>query len=196
MSVRGASALSSAVLGCTVMYSNLHYVAVKWSEHKRIWGLLTHQLMKKITSTGHTRACAHTNTHSRTRSTGLRAGDLGSNSRRGMWFLSSPKRPDRLWGPTRSQFNRYRGSIPWAGITTHYGLDGPGIESRWRRDFPHPVQTGSGAHPASYVMGTGSFPGVKRPGRGVDHPPTSSAEVKVRVQLYLYPPLLGLRGPF
>ena len=23
------------------------------------------------------------------------------------------------------------------GITTGYGLDGPGIESRWERDFPH-----------------------------------------------------------
>jgi hypothetical protein len=23
------------------------------------------------------------------------------------------------------------------GIATGYGLDGPGIESRWRRDFPH-----------------------------------------------------------
>jgi hypothetical protein len=23
------------------------------------------------------------------------------------------------------------------GITTGYGLEGPGIESRWRRDFPH-----------------------------------------------------------
>jgi hypothetical protein len=27
-------------------------------------------------------------------------------------------------------------------------------------------------------MGTGSFLGVKRPGRGADHPPPSSAEVK------------------
>jgi hypothetical protein len=27
-------------------------------------------------------------------------------------------------------------------------------------------------------MGTGSFPGVKRPGRGPDHLPHSSAEVK------------------
>jgi len=27
-------------------------------------------------------------------------------------------------------------------------------------------------------MGTGSLPGLKRPGRGVDHPPSSSAEVK------------------
>jgi hypothetical protein len=35
-------------------------------------------------------------------------------------------------------------------------------------------------------MGTGSFPGVKRPERGVDHPSPSSAEVKERVELYLY----------
>ena len=40
--------------------------------------------------------------------------------------------------------------------------------------FSTPVQTGPGAHPASYTMGTGSFQGVKRPGRGVDHPPPSS----------------------
>ena len=33
-----------------------------------------------------------------------------------------------------------------------------------------------------------SFPGVKRPGRGVDHPPSYSAEVKERVEQYLYPP--------
>ena len=37
-------------------------------------------------------------------------------------------------------------------------------------------------------MGTGSFPGVKRPGRGVDHPALSSAEVKERVELYFYSP--------
>jgi hypothetical protein len=28
------------------------------------------------------------------------------------------------------------------------------------------------------TMGTGFFPGVKRPGRGADHPPPSSAEVE------------------
>jgi hypothetical protein len=37
--------------------------------------------------------------------------------------------------------------------------------------FSESVQTGPGAYPASNTMGTGSFPGVKRPGRGVDHPP-------------------------
>jgi hypothetical protein len=35
-------------------------------------------------------------------------------------------------------------------------------------------------------MGTGSFPGIKRPGRGVEHPTTFSAEVKERVQLPLW----------
>ena len=48
-----------------------------------------------------------------------------------------------------------------------------------------PVHTGPGAHPASYTMGTGSLLGVKRPGRGVDHTPPSSAEVKERVDLCL-----------
>jgi len=43
------------------------------------------------------------------------------------------------------------------------------------------VQTGSGAQPASYTIGTGSFPGVTW--RGVDHPPPFSAEVERRVEL-------------
>ena len=54
--------------------------------------------------------------------------------------------------------------------------------------FSAPVQTGLEANPAFYTMGTGSFQGVKRPGRGVDHTPTPSAEVKERVELYLYSP--------
>jgi hypothetical protein len=28
------------------------------------------------------------------------------------------------------------------GIATRYGLDGPGIESRWGRDFRHPSRPG------------------------------------------------------
>jgi hypothetical protein len=57
------------------------------------------------------------------------------------------------------------------GMATRYGLDGPGIESRWGARFSVPVQTGPGAHPASFTMGNEFFEGVKRPGRGVDHPP-------------------------
>jgi hypothetical protein len=45
------------------------------------------------------------------------------------------------------------------------------------RFFAH-IQTGPGAHPISFTMGTGSFPGVKRPGRGTDQPAPPSAEVE------------------
>jgi hypothetical protein len=47
------------------------------------------------------------------------------------------------------------------------------VEARF---FAH-VQTGPGAHPASCTMGTGSFPGVKRPGRDADRTTLWSAEV-------------------
>ena len=70
---------------------------------------------------------------------------------------------------------RNRGSNPGVIIATRYVLDGPGIQSRYGARFSAPVQTGPGVYPASYTMGTGSFPGVKRQGRGADHPPPSSA---------------------
>jgi len=60
-----------------------------------------------------------------------------------------------------------------------------GMNPGWGEIFT-PVRAGSGAHPASYTVGTGSFPGVKRLGSGVGHPPPSSAKVKERIQLYLH----------
>jgi hypothetical protein len=69
------------------------------------------------------------------------------------------------------------------GIATGNGLNDRGseFESRKGQEFPllHVVQTGSGAHPASYTMGNGALcPGLKRPGREADHSPSTSAEVK------------------
>ena len=64
------------------------------------------------------------------------------------------------------------------GIAIRYGLDGPGIESRWGQDFPHPSKTGPGAHLTSCSVGTGSFLGVKRSGRGVDRPPHLAPKLK------------------
>jgi len=61
--------------------------------------------------------------------------------------------------------------------------------------FSATVQTDPGAHPVSYTMDTGYFPGVNWPGRDVDHRLPSSAEVKEKVELYLYSPL-GFRGLF
>jgi hypothetical protein len=62
----------------------------------------------------------------------------------------------------------------------------------------HRVQTSTGAHPASYSIGTGvSPPGVKRPGREADHLPPSRAEVKECVNLYLHSPgISSWRGAY
>ena len=73
-------------------------------------------------------------------------------------------------------------------IATAYGLDGPGIESRWEARFSAPVQTGPRAHPASYTIGTGLLWGGIRPGRGVDRPRISSAQVHESVELYISSP--------
>jgi hypothetical protein len=54
--------------------------------------------------------------------------------------------------------------------------------------FSAPFQTDLEAQNASYTMGNESFPGVNWPGRGVHHPLTSSAEVKERVEIYIYSP--------
>ena len=78
-----------------------------------------------------------------------------------------------------------RDRVSAVGIATRYGLDGPGIESRWGRDFPHPYWPALGPtqHPIQWIPGLS--PGVKRPGRGVEHPPTSSTDVEGRVELYI-----------
>ena len=55
--------------------------------------------------------------------------------------------------------------------------------------FSAPVQTGPRAHPASYTVGTGSFQGVKRLGRGVYHPPHLAPRLRKQK---IYIPLLPL----
>ena len=68
--------------------------------------------------------------------------------------------------------------------------------------FSAPVHTGPEAHPAFYIVDTGYIPGAKGPGRGVNHPHQSSAEVKERVELYIYSlsgsswPVLGRTSHF
>jgi len=57
-------------------------------------------------------------------------------------------------------------------------MDVPGIEFRWGARLSAPVQIGPRAHPVSYTMGTASFPGVKRTGFGVDHPPHLAPRLK------------------
>jgi hypothetical protein len=78
------------------------------------------------------------------------------------------------------------GSGSVVGIATAYGLDGPGIESRWGRDFPHlsrPALTPTQS-PVQWVPDLSR--GKVQPGRDIDPSPPSSAEVQNRVELYLY----------
>ena len=75
------------------------------------------------------------------------------------------------------------------GIVTRYGLDDPGIDSRWGRDFPHPPSPVLGpTQPSVQGVPTGSFQRVKRPWHGVDHIPSCSTELEGRVELYICSP--------
>ena len=83
---------------------------------------------------------------------------------------------------TNSRYIKFRWDSS-VGIATRYGLGGPGIEFRWRRDFPHLSTTALDPTqpPIQWIPGLSG-------GKGVDHPPASSAEVKERVEIYLYSP--------
>jgi hypothetical protein len=79
------------------------------------------------------------------------------------------------------------------GIGSLYGLDGPGIESRWRRNFPYPT---TGARRASCTINTGSVSrGLKRPWRGVNHPTHLAPRLKKECTYTSTPPL-GFYGLF
>ena len=62
------------------------------------------------------------------------------------------------------------------GIATDYGLDRPGIESRWEKFSARPDR--SWGPPSLLYNGYWVFPGGKvRPGRVADHSPPSRAAV-------------------
>jgi hypothetical protein len=69
------------------------------------------------------------------------------------------------------------GSGSSVSIATDYGLDGPGIESGGGKVFLIRPDRLWGP-PSLMYNGYRVFPGVKRPGRGADHPSPPSAEVQ------------------
>jgi hypothetical protein len=77
-------------------------------------------------------------------------------------------------------------------IATSYGLDGPGIESRWERDYSHLSRPALGPTQALVQWVMGLFRGKERPGRDAGPSPPSSAVGHERVELYLYSPC----GPY
>jgi len=74
------------------------------------------------------------------------------------------------------------------GIATGYGLDGPGIESRWEQDFPHLSRPALGPTQPSVQWVLGLSRGKERPGRDADPSPPCSVVGHERVELYLYSP--------
>jgi hypothetical protein len=77
------------------------------------------------------------------------------------------------------------------GISNRYGLNRPGIESRWVEGarFFAPVQTGPWDLTSLLHNGYRVFRGgVKRPGCGADPPPPSKCRGHERVGLYLHSP--------
>jgi hypothetical protein len=94
---------------------------------------------------------------------------------------------------------RFPGEFYWAQDEFYFSVQTPGsavgiatgrsgdripVEARF---FAHD-QTGPGAHPTSCTVGTGSFPGVNRPGRGADHPPLLAPRSRMSRAIPLLPP--------
>ena len=72
---------------------------------------------------------------------------------------------------------------------TGYGLYGTRIESRWEEEIFRTCPDRLWVLPSLLYNGYRVFPGVKRPGRGVDHPPKLAYS-------YTSTPPMGLRGLF
>jgi hypothetical protein len=103
----------------------------------------------------------------------------------------------------KTLFCRGRGAI-FSAIpgSTCYGLDGPRIEYRQGRDFPHLPDRPWGPPNLLYKGYPVSFQGLKRPVCGDDHSPPFSAEVEEKAELSICSssgstlPVLGAYLPY
>jgi hypothetical protein len=81
------------------------------------------------------------------------------------------------------------------GIATRYRLDGPAIDSRWGRHFPHPSRQVKSPTQFYYKRDNGSFPGIKQRWRGVSDPPPFAPRL-MEGYSYISAPPLYLHGRY
>ena len=99
-----------------------------------------------------------------------------------------PHRTRRTPGTNSFLSTLLGGSGSVVGIATGYGLDGPGVESRRGRDFPHLSRPALGL--SLLCNRYRVFPGGKeRPGRDADTSPPSSAVVMKQYSYTSTPPM-------
>jgi len=67
----------------------------------------------------------------------------------------------------------------WDSVVSNVTQSVQGLNpSGGKKSFKMPVQSGTGAHSASYTVGAAAFVLViKQPGHGVDYPPVSSTKI-------------------
>jgi len=97
-----------------------------------------------------------------------------------------------LWAGLKRNYVRsllYHGPGSVVGIATGYKLDGPGIEYRWGRDFPHLSRQVLGPKPPPVQWVLGLPRGKERPGRATDPSPPSSAVIKKEQSYTFTPPM-------
>jgi len=97
----------------------------------------------------------HTHTHTHTHKHSVNMADFSASGARTNISL-----PYSLQPLQHATCTEYVGRDSSVGIGTRYGLDGPGIESRWSARFSAPVQIGPGIHLASCTMDARSLPVV------------------------------------
>jgi hypothetical protein len=101
---------------------------------------------------------------------------------------------------TCQTYQVYLGWVGVVGIATRYRLDTLGSNRCGGREFLHLSRQALGPTQPPIQWIPGLHQGVEWPGHGANHPPSSSAEVKTRVELYIISgplwPLLRLTLPF
>ena len=108
----------------------------------------------------------------------------------GIGFDHSPPSGIEVVGRTPITMAVYRDRV--TGVAACHGLEVTEIESRWQARISAPFRRSLGLHhhqtPVQRVRGV--FPGIKWPGPDDNHLSTSPsrAEIKEKVQLYLYSP--------